>query len=351
MKNSLLILAITLTLSQSVLCQNIQKKVLFLGNSYTSRNDLPFIISNIANSRGDVLLFDSHAPSSHTLLLHTRDATTLSKIASGNWDFVVLQEQSQRPALALSEVETRFFPPIKSLDSLINLSSPVGETLLYMTWGRKTGDSENCGAYPPVCTYEGMDNLLRQRYIVAAENNKAAISPVGALWRHIRKQYPNIELYNTDESHPSLAGSYAAALCFYACIFKKNPVLVNYNHGLTATEANNIKVAVKTVVLDSLQKWQLGTYDPKTDLMITSIVENQTLDILLYPNPVSNKLMLNFTHFDRLFVINALGQNQVPFYSKNGENTIIDFSNFKEGQYFLVIEKDGRVLSRKVVKW
>jgi Secretion system C-terminal sorting domain len=347
MKKSLLFAFVVLAIPLSMLAQNTRKRVLLLGNSYTNRNDLPLIISNIASSMRDTFLFDSHAPNSHTLLLHTRDATTLSKIAAGNWDFVVLQEQSQRPALDISEVETRFFAPVKTLDNLINQSNVCGETMLYMTWGRKNGDSENCGAFPPVCTYEGMDSLLQLRYRMAADNNKAALSPVGAVWRHIRKQYPNIELYNPDESHPSISGSYAAALCFYVCFFRKNPTLVNFNNGLTATEANNIKMAVKTVVFDRLQEWLMA---PAVNTCTTSIQDQPSDDVRIFPNPVTDKFTLEHATFDKILIFNNLGQEQAVSRTDFDYTTLIDFSDLATGQYWLILINDGRTITRKIVK-
>lgn len=98
-----------------------------------------------------------------------------------------------------------------------------------------------------------------------AENNNAIVSPVGAVWRYIRENYPSIELYQADESHPSVAGSYAAACCFYTTIFRKNPLLISNNYSLPASLAANIRQAVKTVVFDNLLNWHVGEYDPKAD--------------------------------------------------------------------------------------
>jgi hypothetical protein len=39
-----------------------------------------------------------------------------------------------------------------------------------------------------------------------AETNDAIVAPVGAVWNYIRQNHPEIELYNPDESHPSLIG-------------------------------------------------------------------------------------------------------------------------------------------------
>ncbi|MFN6091126.1 MAG: SGNH/GDSL hydrolase family protein, partial [Bacteroidota bacterium] len=171
------------------------KKVLFIGNSYTYVNDLPALLSNAAQSTGDSVIYDSNCIGGYTFQLHSTNATTLQKIAQGNFDFVVLQEQSQLPSFPISQVQSSVYPYAKTLDSLINVANPCTETVFYMTWGRKNGDASNCPNWPPICTYSGMDSLLRMRYENMANTNSALVSPVGAVWRYIRNNFPGIELY------------------------------------------------------------------------------------------------------------------------------------------------------------
>lgn len=240
----------------------ITKKVLFLGNSYTAVNNLPQIIAALATSAGDNLNYDSHTPGGYTFQNHLNDGTSAAKIAQTGWDFVVLQEQSQLPSFPLAQVQTGCFPFADSLDSLIVLANPCAETMFYMTWGRETGDASNCAVWPPVCTYEGMDDLLRERYNQMAVDNQGVLSPVGALWRYLRQNNPSLQLYASDGSHPSLEGSYAAACSFYSTIFRKDPTLITNDYGLNPADALIIRNAAKAVVLDSLLTWHVGAYDP-----------------------------------------------------------------------------------------
>lgn len=256
------IFLICLSLSSFGISQNQTKKVLFLGNSYTQVNNLPQLVANVANSTGNTLLFDSNTPGGYTLNGHSTNATSLSKIGVGNWDYVVLQEQSQLPSFSDAQVETQVFPYAQQLNNIINTENPCAETIFYMTWGRKNGDASNCAAWPPVCTYEGMDNLLSLRYKTMATNNNAILSPVGAVWKYLRQNFPSIELYQADESHPSIAGSYAAACCFYTTIFRNDPTLISFNSTLSASDANSIKNAVKLIVFDDFNQWHIGEYDP-----------------------------------------------------------------------------------------
>lgn len=250
--------------------QSLTKRVLFLGNSYTNTNNLPGLIASAAQSTNDVLIHDSHTPGGFRLSDHAGNATSLAKIAQGNWDFVVLQEQSQLPSFPINQVNALVFPYAEDLNTLITSQNPCAETVFYMTWGRQNGDSQNCAANPPVCTYAGMDDLLRERYMTMATNEAAIVSPVGAVWRYLRTNHPNLNLYSADGSHPSLLGSYAAACTFYTTFFRKDPTLISFESTLSPTDAQLIKLAVKTVVYNQFPTWFIGTYDPMAAFTFTN---------------------------------------------------------------------------------
>jgi PKD repeat protein len=251
------------------------KHALFIGNSYTYVNNLPQVVADIAASTGDTLLFDVNAVGGYTLMNHSTDATSLSKIAAGGWDYVVLQEQSQMPSFPISQVQTDVFPYAHQLDSLIHVASPCAKTLFYMTWGRKNGDASNCGGWPPVCTYMGMDSLLRERYLTMANDNHALVAPAGPIWRKLRANFPSIELYQSDESHPSEAGTYAIACVFYSVIFQKNPLNISYNYTLATTDAQSIRIVAKAVAFDSLSYWNVGKFLPQADFQFANTANLQ----------------------------------------------------------------------------
>jgi hypothetical protein len=227
------------------------RRVLFLGNSYTAFNDLPQLIHDAALSTGDTLIFDSHTPGGYTLENHGIDPVAQTKIMAGGWDYVVLQGQSQEPIIQTSDFNQGGYV----LDGLIHQYNPCAVTMLYMTWGRKNGDATNCASFPVMCTYMGMDTTLRDQYLDLANNINCEVSPVSVVWNYLRQNHPGIELYNADESHPSLAGSYAAACCFYTTIFKQDPTLITYNAGLNATDAAIIRNVAKIQVFDHLPDW------------------------------------------------------------------------------------------------
>lgn len=239
---------------QSVIANS--REVLFIGNSYIYVNDLPNMIKQIAASFNDTLIYSQSTPGGYTLEAHSTYNNTLNAIKQAQWDVVILQEQSQRPSFSPAQVASDTYPYAKLLDSLILKNNPCSETMFYMTWGRKNGDATNCPFYPPVCTYEGMQQRLRESYMEMAKDNKAVVSPVGAAFKIVRDSLPGIDLYNADESHPSVAGTYLAACVFYASLFHHSPIGTNFTAGLTASDAQKLQYYASKVTIDSVDQWQ-----------------------------------------------------------------------------------------------
>ncbi|HLS29648.1 MAG TPA: T9SS type A sorting domain-containing protein [Flavobacteriaceae bacterium] len=268
-----LLLLIVLALTTISVHSQAPKKVLFLGNSYTAVNNLPAMVNDIAESTGEQLIYDDYTPGGYRFMNHATDQTTLDKIASDNWDYVVLQGQSQETAFGESQLEQEVYPYAESLSDAIRDNNSCSEPMFYMTWGRENGDEVNCAFAPWMCTYEDMDDVIRATYIFMAESNDAALSPAGAVWRYLRENHPEIQLYSSDGSHPSLAGSYAVACAFYTMIYKKDPTEINWNSSLEEAEANLIKTATKTIVFDEINEWDF-TEEPIADFF-TTINDNE----------------------------------------------------------------------------
>lgn len=261
----MIVCLITLCISGTMYAQNKKVRVLFIGNSYTEANNLPKLIGDIAASTGDTLEYDMSAVGGATLNYHyVTIPATRAKIQAGGWDYVVLQEQSQVPATSPPYFYNWVYPYAKLLVELVRSYNPCAEVIFYMTWGRKNGDPSMCPrpiGWPYFCTYHTMDSVLRARYMLMTDSNQATVSPVGAVWRYIRGNYPGIELYDADGSHPSAAGSYAGACSFYTAIFKKTANSIKYDFSLSATDAANIRTAASKVVYDSLNFWHIGQYE------------------------------------------------------------------------------------------
>ena len=258
----------------------LKKEVLFVGNSYTYVNDLPNLLKQIALSFGDTLLYESSTPGGSSFSAHSTNTQTLSKINQQQWDYVVLQAQSQEPSLSPGYVNANVLPAAQILIDAIESNSLCIEPLFFMTWGRKFGDASNCVPYPPVCTYLGMQERLRTRYLDMAFTDNASCSPVGMAWKKSIAQNPSLELYSPDESHPSIYGSYLAACTFYATIFKKSAVGSTYwPNAIDSATAYSLQQIGSSTVLDSLGVWNIFSAD---------FTYNQIGDSVSFSNQSSN---------------------------------------------------------------
>ncbi|MBK7888801.1 MAG: PKD domain-containing protein [Bacteroidetes bacterium] len=241
--------------------------VLFIGNSYTASNNLPQLFSDLALSMGDTVIVDSNTPGGYTFQGHTTNATTLAKINTQPWDFVFLQEQSQLPSFSPPQVAVDVYPYARMLDSLIYVNDSCTETVFYMTWGRKYGDAGNCANWPPVCTFTGMQQQLRDAYVQMANDNNALVAPVGQAWKESWFTDTTINLWVGDNSHPAVAGSYLTACVMYATIFRKASSIATFYAGLPPATAQYLQQIADQVVFDSLPVWNVGDFDVQSDFI------------------------------------------------------------------------------------
>ncbi|MBN3760563.1 SGNH/GDSL hydrolase family protein [Burkholderia sp. Ac-20365] len=168
-------------------------RILFVGNSYTTRNDMPKMLARLLQAsipgmqvEADVLAFGGAS-----LAAHWNRGEVQKRLAAQKWNAVVLQDQSTRPLRALKSMQEyarRFVDEIQ-----ISGAKPY----LYMTWARKN-DPESQAKF--VTAFQGL-----------AKVTGAKVIPVGLAWDQFRRLRPEIDLYEADGSHPSVIGSYLAA--------------------------------------------------------------------------------------------------------------------------------------------
>ena len=312
------------------------QKVLFIGNSYTEANNLPLIISNIAQSTGHQLEFDSNTPGGCTFRGHCSNES-MDKIRQGGWDFVVLQEQSQTPSFPQWQVESECFPYAETLVNAIRTYNPQAVPMFYMTWGRKYGDPHNAESFPVLGTYEGMDSMIYERYMYMGQTNNAPVCPVGRVWRYLRNNNPEIELYQSDNSHPSKAGSYAAACAFYTMIFEEDPMSITYNYELNAQDADIIRQAVHEVVWNNLSFWQLAG--------ASGISVPGEITLSAYPNPVRDKLYIECNIPDvKMVMMDPMGR-MIPLLSHE-----LNTESWAAGIYMIKAYSETQFATIKILK-
>ena len=231
--------------------------VLFVGNSYLSVNNLPQMVQELTNSLGDHILIDSKMNGGFTFQSHAYDATTYDKIHSKPWNFVVLQGQSQEPSFPYDQVNQQSLPYAQQISDSVYSSNECSQVNYYMTWGRQVGDPQ----WDSINTFDKMNTRLRNAYLRIADSTNASVSPVGVAWKYVRDNYPAINLYAGDGSHPSLEGSYLAACTFYSSLFQKSSVGASYTAGLNPQICAILQQVASSVVLDSIPTWKLVHHD------------------------------------------------------------------------------------------
>lgn len=243
-------------------------RVLFIGNSYIYSNDLPNTFRQLALSLGEEVTVTSSTPGGYQFEQHAAYAPTQSAVASQPWDFVVLQEQSQLGALPFAGTQTD--EGAAALVDLIEANNECTWPVFFMTWGRQNGDDLNCPNYPYMCTYEGMQQGLRDNYVELAEDLGGYAAPVGWAWKAVRETAPGIALYASDGSHPSVAGSYLAACVFHCTLFQTSVIGASYIAGLDPNTATTLQTIATNTVLGASTTWNMDVANG-TDANYTSV--------------------------------------------------------------------------------
>ena len=186
--------------------------ILFIGNSYTYTNDLPGMFIQLLASTQPPLPWKQQNVTPGGKFLYDQATTTgaMAKIAAGGWTWVVLQGQSLEPACDSAS----FLGSAKVLAQQVK--SAKANLAYYSTWARQAG-SGDYATYPctggcPALMFE----KLKAGYETAAQQTGGLRVPVGDAWMQVIQSNPEINLYNADQSHPSVAGTYLTA-----CVFAK----------------------------------------------------------------------------------------------------------------------------------
>lgn len=188
-----------------------QLSVLFIGNSYSF--GVPKAFGKLAESEGRKVRIGHSTYGGWTLAQHMANPPTLRKLREGDWDVVVLQEQSLVPSR--KERDQR-----KSMDSAVQFfvteARKIGAVpLLYQTWGRRDGDPDLAGD-----DFFRMNVRLRDGYRAASRNAGGVIVvPAGDAWEREFRAGKGNGLFVEDGSHPSAFGNGVTAREFYRVIY------------------------------------------------------------------------------------------------------------------------------------
>lgn len=191
-------------------------RVLFIGNSFTARNDLPGLLAQLVRGGGKgELECELISGGGASLRMHLNKGEAHERMQASRWDYVVLQKQSTLPV----KNPKRTGENIREFDAAIKAAE--AQTVLYMTWARKNAPETQAA--------------LSATYTQVGREIGATVVPVGLAWQRCLVAHPDIVLHDKDQSHLNLAGSYLAACTFYATLFSgQSKSIPNLDLGLAA---------------------------------------------------------------------------------------------------------------------
>lgn len=196
--------------------------VLFIGNSYTRSNNLPYMVQRIAETVPDTAAFrvTSVANPGWDLARHWYVEETRRRIASGRFTHVVLQGHS----LTALQRREEFEGYARLFDGEIDRIG--ARTVLYETWAR----SPRSGAYRrrqhPLHIAESpiqMQAMVSECYTQVARTLGADVAPAGRAFLLAQQRIPRPGLFRSDGAHPSQNGTFLAAAVLYATIAHDDP--------------------------------------------------------------------------------------------------------------------------------
>ena len=182
-------------------------RMLFVGNSFTARNDVPGMLAQLAlasDGTGTGIEHRLIQRGGASLRMHLNKGEVATAMRDSRYDYVVLQEQSTLPI----KNPIRMHESVREFDALIRAAR--SRTVLYLTWARLEAAPD-------------AQQRIADAYTSIGREINAIVVPAGLAWRAFLARHKTPVLHDADKSHPTLAGSYLAACAFHATLFGGSP--------------------------------------------------------------------------------------------------------------------------------
>lgn len=209
-------------------------RVLFIGNSLTYTNDLPLVVQAIAKAAGKSMYVESVTAGGANLEDNWNGGEAPKAISSKKWDVVVLQQGPS--SLPESRVNLREWT--NTYAELIRKAG--GRPALYMVW--------------PGLERDAFFDDVRDSYSLAASDVNGIFLPAGEAFRAAWRLDPKAPLYASDDFHPSVAGTYTAALSIYGVLYRKTPQGLPARLELASGQVVEIPLALAKLLQDAATK-------------------------------------------------------------------------------------------------
>lgn len=317
MKKLLLLLIIGFFIFPS--SSTVPLRILFVGNSLTSYNDLPGMFEKFAQEGGKNVSVDQAIFPGQALRHYAYSSELKNKINSNNWDIVVLQSDDIAAFPDMYEIEIN---TLKKIEGIVYENNPNTQIIYEMIWGIKGGvNIQGEGYY----SYQEYFEKIYTGTLHFADEMDYKIAPVGKAWNTSIFEQDSIEFFHADRAHPALPGSYLGACVFYATIFQEEIKDFNYAGDLDKDDAIYLQKVASETVMKSLSTWNLVTTNEPV------LKKQNSTQVLVYPNPVCD-----FLHF--------------RFKQKKPDTAVVNIFNVK-GQCIHTINYKANNIGEQIIKW
>ena len=190
-------------------------KVLFIGNSFTYYNSLDKLTQTIATNIGINMTCKSFTQGSHSLIEDADPNDSLGKqifadLKENQYTDIILQDKSNFPYNHYADFKTG----VKSMKDKIDPLQENADLHIYETWGY---NSETfTGPIPE------MEATIKTNTDMVAKAYGLHAIYVGQAFTYVYENHKDINLYCSDNRHPTYPASYLAALVHVASLTGKH---------------------------------------------------------------------------------------------------------------------------------
>ena len=210
-------------------------RVLFIGNSHTYYNDMPYVFKELAEAGQKIeveVCMQAHPGVTYAWHLKQESEMRFAFI-HGNYDYVVMQQAAHSPCPTPEET-------LSDGSKIIERAKQFGiKPVVVIPWAERKFPEHQLTMY--------------NTYTKLSRENEVLASPVGYVFERVTNERPDIDLYWFDGEHCSAYGSYVNAICAYAVIFNASPVGLPCN-SISSVGGKKEDMEYITSEMDTLRK-------------------------------------------------------------------------------------------------
>lgn len=221
---------------------NTSPKILFIGNSFTYKNNMPNMFAQLSYKAGFSPKVTSVTKGEWSLEKFANPTDIYGQgvyhlLTTEKWDYVILQDQSKIPVIAPM---TSTYPAVSTLQTLIKKAG--AKTILFMTWGYDNHSTFYIDGLYYHLSANQMQTYLTKNYFYIGNRLGIPVSPVGIGFSRCNDLFPEIDLYHSNDLyHPSVSGSYLSACTLFSTIYNISPLGNSYLGGLNEATVEKLQ--------------------------------------------------------------------------------------------------------------